>query len=155
MSSGDDESPKSKRINKDKVLHTRIPAQLDHELRSNAGRLGLSVSTVVRNVLLNTFGLVEDVVNDSMGVARSLNPASEKQSKERPPAKPSAAVTVTDTPEILGWQEITLNMNALCHQCNGILPKGGKANIGIPVTASPVFMCNDCLSRLGTPSTVD
>jgi hypothetical protein len=42
---------------KDRVLQARIPEQLDEELRDRAEQLGLSVSTIVRNVLLNTFDL--------------------------------------------------------------------------------------------------
>ncbi len=53
------------RQTKDRVLQARIPRHLDEELRDHAEQLGLSVSTVVRNVLLNTFELVEGVVADS------------------------------------------------------------------------------------------
>ena len=53
------------RQTKDRVLQARIPRHLDDELREHAEQLGLSVSTVVRNVLLNTFQLVEGVVADS------------------------------------------------------------------------------------------
>ena len=50
-----------RRLTKDRVLQARIPEHLDEELRDRAEQLGLSVSTVVRNVLLNTFELVEVV----------------------------------------------------------------------------------------------
>ncbi len=41
---------------KAKVLHTRVPASLENELKTRARGLGLSVSTLVRNILGNTFG---------------------------------------------------------------------------------------------------
>ena len=134
-----------KRATKDKVLHTRIPEQLDQQIRDNAGRLGLSVSTVVRNVLTNTFGLVEGVVHDSLeltnvvtGQART-NGRQEKRENER--------VKLAE-PEVFGWQEITLNVNGLCHSCNAIMPKGCKGHIAIPIGGQPVFKCCDCLAAL-------
>ena len=60
------------RQTKDRVLQARIPRHLDEELRGHAEHLGLSVSTVVRNVLLNTFELVEGVVADSTNLARAI-----------------------------------------------------------------------------------
>ena len=60
---------KAKRPTKDRVLQARIPEQLDDQLRNRADSLGLSVSTIVRNVLLNTFDLVEDVVTDSARIS--------------------------------------------------------------------------------------
>ena len=57
---------------KERVLHTRVPQSLDRQLKRRARNLGLSVSTVVRHVLLNTFGLVEDIVTDSTNLALSV-----------------------------------------------------------------------------------
>src|SRR5512147_2084609 len=57
---------------KERVLHTRVPESLDRQLSHKARDLGLSVSTVVRHVLLNTFGLVEDIVTDSTNLALSI-----------------------------------------------------------------------------------
>ena len=63
---------RKRRQTKDRVLQARIPEQLDEELRDRAEQLGLSVSTVVRNVLLHTFELVEGVVTDSAQLARAI-----------------------------------------------------------------------------------
>jgi antitoxin component of RelBE/YafQ-DinJ toxin-antitoxin module len=41
----------SGRQRKDRVLQARIPEQLEAELRDQASRLGLSVSTIVRNTV--------------------------------------------------------------------------------------------------------
>ena len=43
---------------KEKVIHTRISESLDEEVRKHAAGLGVSVSNLVRNILLDTFGLV-------------------------------------------------------------------------------------------------
>ena len=103
---------RKRRQAKDRVLQARIPEQLDDELRDRAEQLGLSVSTIVRNVLLHTFDLVEGVVIDSSQIARALtgrdtpNPDSEADTK------------------VIGWQEVVSFNNGVCVECNVILPVG-------------------------------
>ncbi len=134
---GKPSKPKARKT-KDRVLQARIPKQLDEELRDQAEQLGLSVSTVVRNVLLNTFDLVEGVVSDSAQLARAI-----KGRSPAPDADPE--------PAIIGWQEATLNRNGVCEECNVILTKGESAAIGVPVQARPVLLCRDCLGALTAP----
>lgn len=127
---------------KERVLHARISDSLDQELKDRASNLGVSVSNLVRNVLLNAFGLVETVVKDGATVARSARGEPE-------PRGASAAKPAT----ILGWQKLILNMNALCSTCNAILPKGTEAALAVvdrPQHLEPrVTLCAGCLSALG------
>jgi hypothetical protein len=133
----DDESEK-----KERVIHTRVPEHLDETIRRRAHGLGLSVSNLVRNVLSNTFGLVEGVVTDSANVARSA----------RGEALLPTAVDGAGPPLVLGWQEALLNLNALCARCNAILPKGTRAAIALTDRPGPrPFLCLACLAALGTP----
>ncbi|MDO8862917.1 hypothetical protein Q6D67_14505 [Haliea sp. E1-2-M8] len=131
---------------KPRVLQARIPEHLDEELRGRAEQLGLSVSTVVRNVLLNTFNLVEDVVSDSARIARAVqgrNPVAQALVTESTlalPAEPGA---------IIGWHEATLNRNGVCEDCNTILERGVRAAIGVPTGHRPALLCLACLGKLG------
>lgn len=121
---------------KQKIIHARVPEDLDRELKRKAGRLGLTVSNLVRNVLQNTFGLVEDIVADSADIARSA--------RGEVPLDP-----VSGPAKVLGWQELVLNVNALCDACNAILPKGSRA--AVAVTDGPgtrPFLCPTCLTEL-------
>jgi hypothetical protein len=129
------------RTTKDRTLQARIPEQLDDELRDQAEQLGLSVSTVVRNVLLNTFELVEGVVSDSAQLARTI--------QGRAPA-PATKPEAEPEPEIIGWQEAVLNRNGVCENCNRILTKGESAAVGIPVQTRPVLLCLECLGAVKT-----
>jgi hypothetical protein len=128
---------------KHSVIHTRIPESLDQEIKKKADSLGLSVSNLVRNVLQNTFGLVESIVADSAHIARS--------------ARGEARGTAAGAPSVLGWQELTLNVNAVCDACNAILKKGASAALG--VTQSPRigeprrFLCLDCLKEMSHDAT--
>ncbi len=118
---------------KERVLHTRVPESLDRHVKRRARNLGMSVSTVVRNVLLNTFGLVEGIVTDSANIALSI------RGEEAVPA-------VSD---VLGWQEAVLNLNAVCGQCNVLLPKGTRAAIGVRERSGPrAIICTRCLGKV-------
>jgi hypothetical protein len=137
---------KSQRRTKGKVLQARIPEDLDEELRDRAATLGLSVSTIVRNVLMHTFDLVEGVVTDSAQLARLSRgrgqaPAPREIQEEESTASPQSA-------DVIAWQQAVLNLNAVCDQCNAVLHKGDEAAIGIPLPARPVFLCLDCLAGL-------
>jgi hypothetical protein len=123
---------------KDRVLQARIPQQLDEELRGRADQLGLSVSTIVRNVLLNTFDLVEGVVTDSAQLARAF------QGKAAP-AAPSEGESFET---VVGWQEVVLNRNGVCEQCNGILRRGDNAAMGLPASSRPSLLCLACLAGI-------
>jgi hypothetical protein len=148
------------RQTKDRVLQARIPRHLDEELREHAEQLGLSVSTVVRNVLLNTFQLVEGVVVDSTKLARVIQgrkPRDPGRALPHPPGMPEAdpagtapagtAPAGTGAP-VVGWQEAVLNLNGICDQCNCILRKGERAAVGVPTGARPVLLCLSCLEAL-------
>ena len=118
---------------KERVLHTRVSEKLDSELREKAAGLGVSVSNLVRNILLNTVELVEDIVADGSSIARAAS--KNKASASRPTGN-----------EILGWQMLTLNRNAICGECNAVLARGKSAAMAVFAHASkPVFRCAGCL----------
>lgn len=119
---------------KERVLHTRVSEKLDEELREKAAGLGVSVSNLVRNILLNTVELVEDIVADSGSVVRAAG------------NKPGAPLAMTGQQTVLGWQTLRLNLNAVCSACNAILTRGSEASIAVPTSPSaPVFRCIACM----------
>lgn len=138
---------------KDRVLQARIPEKLDDELRGRAEQLGLSVSTIVRNVLLNTFDLVEGVVTDSSQIARVLSARHEHlpPSKDALPAPP--APDIDTVAAVIGWQEVVLNKNGICEECNAILPMGASAAIGVPTGPRAILLCSDCLGLRSSSAT--
>jgi hypothetical protein len=125
---------------KERVLHTRVPDSLDRHLKRRARSLGMSVSTVVRNVLLTTFGLVEDIVQDGTDIALAVT--GQEPAARRPRGR-------ADADEVVAWQDAVLNVNAVCERCNAILPKGVRAAVGIRERPGPpVILCPSCLSGL-------
>ena len=121
------------------MLHTRVSSSLDEEIRERANKLGVSVSNLVRNVLLNAFEMVEDIVSDSGRVARAAG------------GKAAAQTTAAaDIARPVGWREMVLNVNALCQQCNAILPRGSSAAMAVfRATGPDTFLCASCLASLG------
>jgi hypothetical protein len=134
----------------EKVLHTRISPTLDREIKRRARGQGMSVSTVVRNVLLHTFDLVEDIVTDSANIALSI--AGEATDSPKRPATDSSSAGPTEEAGngvVVAWQEVVLNLNAICEHCNAILPSGSKAALGIRNVPGPQsFICTACLAAL-------
>jgi hypothetical protein len=135
---------------KERVLHTRVPPSLDRHLKHRARRLGMSVSTVVRHVLLNTFGLVEDIVNDTTNVALALTGGDSREPSVAGnlPSRTAEPGIGAARGEVLAWQEAVLNLNAICARCNAVLHKGVRAALGIREAAGPpVVVCQRCLER--------
>ncbi len=125
---------------KQRVLHTRVPESLEEELKQRASELGVSVSNLVRNVLSNAFDMVEDVVADTGRVVRSAGPRRAPMPFGSPPA--------AHEPTLLGWQTLTLAMNAICTQCNTILPKGSEGAAAVYDMPAPrSFLCPRCFSE--------
>ena len=133
---------------KERVIHTRISPSLEEELKKKADGLGVSVSNLVRNILTNTFELVDTIVSDTAQLARSARGEKPGQPASGQPA-PSVAGT---TPQVLGWQRLVLAVNAVCAQCNEIIPKGSDGALAItdiPETGQRSMSCISCLEGIG------
>lgn len=131
---------------KEKVIHTRVSEGLEEEIRERAARLGVSVSNLVRNVLQNTFGLVEDVVADAASISRSARGEGRSEADGRRAAREST----TERPgRVLGWQEAVLSVNAICAACNAILPRGTRAAIAVVEGNAPRdIRCLPCIDQV-------
>lgn len=137
----------------ERVMHTRIPEALDQQLKTKAEGLGVSVSNLVRNVLLHTFDLVDDIVADSANIARFSKGSGTRHAQRDAPVSPALTAPSAE-PVVLGWQPLILNLNALCHRCNAILPKGTTAYLGITQhpNAASHFLCLQCIKEINHES---
>lgn len=136
---------------KEKVIHTRVSEGLEEEIRERAARLGVSVSNLVRNVLQNTFGLVEDVVADAASISRSARGESVRSSSRATAGvdTASAPASAPQPGKVLGWQEAVLSLNALCDACNAILPRGSRAAIAVVEgQGSRPIRCLPCMEEV-------
>ena len=125
----------NKKEKKERVIHTRVSDVLDDELKERAEQLGVSVSNLVRNVLANTFGLVENLVADTARAAGVTNGAEGR-------------------PDIIGYQDVTLSINAVCQDCNELLPKGTRAAIAVTASGTlsvGAIRCVNCAEKAEHP----
>lgn len=135
---------------KERVLHTRVPQSLERQLKRRAQSLGMSVSTVVRHVLLNTFGLVEDIVTDTTNVALSI--AGVPPTPSRRAGRDGA--DVSEAADVLAWQEVVLHRNAVCDRCNDVLRRGAGAAIAVREAPGPrAILCRRCFAAIAAPRT--
>ena len=134
---GDDEP-------KDRVLHTRIPESLEDAIKTKARRLRIPVSNLVRNVLEQTFQLVEDVVGDGLAIASTARRGAER-------VREAATRVRGQDAGIYGWQELILNRDERCRNCGAELDRGARAYRGLSDQphAAPVFLYPGCVGHIG------
>ncbi len=124
---------------KERVIHTRVAEDLDEEIKRRAQNLGVSVSNLVRNILQNTIGLVEEIVLDGAEAVRAARRSVSRDAGASPP----------QTARVIGWQGAVLAMNGLCERCNAMLPRGTRAAIAIlDRPSAPVFRCEGCVEEV-------
>ncbi len=143
-----DEPTGPKEAKKERVLHTRVPAVLERELKRFAENLRIPVSNLVRTILEDAVS-VADVATEN--VEQGLKRAAEHLEHERERLKrrieqhdPLAGV--------VAFQEVTLAMPVSCARCSSELPPGTRVHLGISdgrngVERPRVFVCGSCLPR--------
>jgi len=151
---------------KERVLHTRVPAVLEEELKRLAEALRLPVSNLVRTILEDALSAV-DVVGRRAD--RELRGVAERLAAERdrlrgglerwqrpgraeptvvepePLAPPTPEPLVPPTPqphderfaEVLGWHPLILATERTCARCGRTLEAGASAYLGIGANGQP------------------
>jgi hypothetical protein len=144
-----DESDASGSSRKERVLHTRVPAVLERELKRFADNLRIPVSNLVRTIL-------EDAVNvaDAAGdrVEERLKSAAHRLEHERDRLK--KRVQVPPLADVYAYQTVTVAQPAACARCGTDLAPGTRAHLGLSDAetsegkARPrTFVCDRCLPK--------
>ncbi len=133
-------------VKKERVLHTRVPAVLERELKRFAENLRMPVSNLVRTIL-------EDAVNaaDAAGesVEGRLKRAAQQLGLEREKLK-KRVLPDQHFAGVYAFQPVTLAKDAVCARCGRALVRGEHAHLGLaeppPKSAAErIFVCEDCL----------
>jgi hypothetical protein len=132
---------------KERVLHTRVPAVLEEELKRFAQNLRVPVSNLVRTILEDALQ-VADAASET--VESRLKNAARQLEEERKKLKQRVAPTPLS--DVFAFQTLTLAQPARCAQCQKPLGPGERAHMGLTdgppkPGASRVFVCEDCLPR--------
>jgi hypothetical protein len=127
---------------KERVLHTRVPAVLERELKRFADNLRVPVSNLVRTILEDAV-TVADAATEN--VESRLKLAAKHLEKERERIRKS--IEHDPLEGIVAFQDVVLAVPATCAKCGKDLPRGTKAQMGIGESPGLPrrFVCQDCL----------
>jgi hypothetical protein len=130
---------------KERVLHTRVPAVLERELKRFADNLRVPVSNLVRAILEDAL-----TVADAAGtnVEERLKSAAKTIEQERERLK--KRVHVDPIAGVFAFQDVTLAQPAMCAKCERELPRGARAHLGMsegPKRGPNVIVCDACVPR--------
>lgn len=138
---GDDDGASSK---KERVIHTRVPAVLERELKRLAENLRIPVSNLVRAVLEDAVA-VADVATEN--VENRLKTFVDKLEDNRDKLK--KRVQRDPLADVFAFQPVKLAMPAQCAKCEVELKRGTAANLGLTDKPRPggerIFVCDACL----------
>jgi hypothetical protein len=138
------------RHRQERWLHTRISPDLQEALKREARRRRLPVSLLVRHVLEGALDLVEDIVENSLEVARR------SQHLARSVKHAATGREAESLDDVYGWQELILNRAAGCTRCSAALRAGASAYRGLCERGGPpVFLCMSCVRRLRRPAATE
>lgn len=158
---------------KDRLIQTRVPEDLESTLKREARRRRLTVSHLIRNILEDTFQLVDDVVanvdeivTDSVELAKRVGRDAKRvadavrEAVAEPPddegntpadsatgAEPEpASDDYAPLAHVYAWNRVVLNRAATCARCATELARGSEGFVGLSDEANGprVWLCSDC-----------
>jgi hypothetical protein len=135
---------------KDQLVQTRVPGELSQTLRDAAKKKRVTVSQLIRNVLEDTFDLVDNVVGEAVSLGHTVRrdalriAESAKGRGKRTSISPSALASVD------AWQEVLLNRDVQCARCAVLVSRGSKAAFGVSddPAAPKIWLCAVCAQAL-------
>jgi hypothetical protein len=144
---------------KDRLVQTRVDEGLDEALRDAAKQRRVTVSQLIRNVLEDTFVLVDNVVADAAALGAAVKRDAKRvadaargvpREVEPEPTVPARRPKVRDPLDVPdAWQEVFVGRDQLCARCGKALARGDRALMGITAEpGSPPWLCMPCAVEL-------
>ena len=150
---------------KDRLIQTRVPEKLETTLKDEARRRRTTVSQMIRNVLEDTFDLVDGVmanvdqiVTDSVELAHQVGRDARKISRHGKDAFRDLALPCQDPlpdaeerlAHVQAWNEVVLNQPIACTKCGANLPRGSGAftNLSDPKDMPRAWLCSKAVDAL-------
>jgi len=160
------EPDKSQGSRKERVLHTRVPAVLELELKRLAQSWRVPVSNVVRAILEDAVTAVDVVGRRAEGnlhhvvdrlaeqrerlrhITHADSPEDERQANESEgeAVPPGAEPPRDELAGIIGYQSLRLATKATCSRCGRVIRAGEEAYLGVREGDGPrVLIGAECL----------
>jgi hypothetical protein len=142
------------RERKDRLIQTRVPRDLETTLKSEARRRRVTVSHLIRNVLEDTFDLVDGVVADvdqlvshSVKLARNVG---ENARKLAAPGRPRPEADESDLADVFAWNEVVLHRTTHCSSCGSEIARGERGYVGLSDAPRQqrAWLCAACIGNL-------
>ena len=133
---------------KERLVQTRVPEVLDETLREQAKRNRVSVSQLIRNVLEDTFNLVENAVTEAANLGHTV-----KRDAQRLAATAQGIRRRSQPSQLAGvyaWQEVVLNRDLSCALCNRQLERGERGFAGLESGRGQprYWLCSACAATI-------
>jgi hypothetical protein len=163
---------------KDRLVQTRVPRNLETRLKQEARRRRVSVSQFIRNLLEDTFNLVDgvlenvdDIVTESREFASQVRRdaarvaatarrrAGARPDPEREAMRDQVPEEAHDDPDfpdrealsqVHAWNPVILNRSARCSHCGTRIERGeqGYLGFGEEPGRAAAWLCGDCIETL-------
>lgn len=132
---------------KERVLHTRVPAVLEAELKAVARSLRVPVSNLVRTILEDAVAIADRA---SSQVEQRLEAAARSVESER--ARLRAKLERNDAlQDVVAFQPVIVAAPNRCARCEAPLEAGDDASLAIRDRPGPSsFICQACLPKRKT-----
>ncbi len=154
-SSSGEATPRTAR--KDRLIQTRVARELEATLKEEARRRRLTVSHLIRNILEDSFHLVDGVVadvdqivTDSVNLAKNMSRSARRlataaRESEPPPPEPGG-----DLSHVYAWNEVVLNRSATCSSCGADIERGERGHAGLSDDPGlrKAWLCGHCIDEL-------
>jgi hypothetical protein len=126
---------------KERVLHTRVPAVLERELKRFADNLRIPVSNLVRTILEDALHVADFAGSGIEQRLKSVAKLPDREHlKQRVKSDPLAG--------ILAFQAITLAQPTACGTCGDPVARGTEAHLAVSGTSyrgKNLIVCRACL----------
>lgn len=154
---------------KDRLIQTRVPKQLETTLKEEARRRRLTVSHLIRNMLEESFQLVDgfvadvdQIVSDSAKLARNVTRSARRvveagRPEDVEPGQPGevdAGQDVeraeADLSHVYAWNEVTLHQSVVCSVCATEIARGASGHAGLSDEPGKAraWLCSECVGAL-------
>jgi hypothetical protein len=143
--------PLAKSDRKDQLIQTRVPDELSETLREAAKKKRVTVSQLIRDVLEDTFDLVDNVVGEAVHLGSTVKrDAMRIAETAKGRSRRSAGAASDPLAAVEAWQPVRLNRDVVCAQCARVVARGEQAAFGISgdPSAPKVWLCAACAARL-------
>lgn len=144
---GDDEASRErgangKRDRKERVLHTRIPAVLESELKAAADALRVPVSNLVRTILEDAVAIADRATGHvESGLERAAESVHSERLKLRERLRPRDSLD-----HVIAYQPVVVAQSATCARCAVTLAEGDDGALCVSDRPGPkLFVCRSCV----------